>query len=124
VSSGGGGESRRSTRRIRWVARSLSLFVAAIWVVMGIVPALIESPAWTSEDKMMAGLISGSLLSILIAWRYEAIGGALLVLCGVAHSTFAYFAAGHNIPLAMAISGGPFFVLGVLFLLARRRPAE
>lgn len=81
---------------------------------MGIVPTFFEPPAWTFEDRMMAGLITGSLLSLLIAWRHEAIGGMLLLVCGVAHSTFACFAAGRNIALAMAISGGPFLVLGVL----------
>lgn len=116
--------SRIIARRIRWAARGLSIFVAAVWVVMGIVPTFFEPPAWTFEDRMMAGLTTVCLASILIAWFREGVGGALLILCGVAHSTFAYFAAGHNIPLAMAISGGPFLVLGALFLLAWRRPAE
>lgn len=122
--SGGVGEGRQSMRRILWIARGVSIFVAAVWVVMGIVPALFESPAWTLEDKVMAGLTTACLASILIAWFRESVGGALLILCGVAHCTFAYFAAGRSIPLAMAISGGPFMVIGVLFLLARRRPAE
>ncbi len=91
---------------------------------MGIGAAFIESPAWTFEDKIMAGLITGSLLSMLVAWFREGVGGMLLLVCGVAHSTFAYFAAGRNIALAMAISGGPFLVLGILFLLARRRSTE
>jgi len=124
VPNGGVGESRRSTRRIRWIARGISLFVAAVWVLMGIVPTFFEPPAWTFEDKMMAGLTTACLASILIAWFREGVGGALLILCGVAHSTFAYFAAGHNIALAVAISGGPFLVLGALFLLARRRSTE
>ena len=117
-------ECKVIARRIRWTARGLSIFVASVWVVMGIVPTFFEPPAWTFEDRMMAGLTTACLVSILIAWFREGVGGVLLILCGVAHSTFAYFAAGHNIPLAMAISGGPFVVLGVLFLLARRRSAN
>ena len=37
-------------------------------------------------------------------------------------STFACFAAERNV--ALTIFGGPFLVLGALFLLARRRPTE
>lgn len=78
--SGGVGESRKSTRGIRWTARGISLFVAAVWVVMGIVPTFFESPAWTFEDRMMAGLTTACLVSILIAWFREGVGGALLIL--------------------------------------------
>jgi hypothetical protein len=112
----------KSARRIRWTARGFSIFVAVVWVVMGIVPTFFEPPAWTFEDRMMAGLTTACLVSILTARFHEGVGGALLVLCGVAQSTSAHFAAGHSI--ALAISGGPFFLLGVLFLLVRRRSAE
>jgi len=64
----------------------------------------------------MTGLIPASALSVLITWRQEEIGGTLLLICAIAHSTFEYFASGHNQGLAMLISGGPFLLVGILFL--------
>jgi hypothetical protein len=61
-------------------------------------------------------LIVTSILGVLVAWFREGLGGAILLTVGVAHSTFALFAAGHNRGLAMLISGGPFLLIGVLFL--------
>ena len=74
---------------------------------------------------IMAGLIITSVLGVLIAWWREGIGGTILVICAVAHSTFAYIVAGHNKGLAMLISGGPFLLIGILFLASgwrSRRP--
>lgn len=59
-----------------------------------------------------------SVCGVLIAWRRERAGGAILVLCGLALSVFAYFSAGHNKAFAILVSGVPFFVPGVLFLLS------
>jgi hypothetical protein len=68
----------------------------------------------------MAGLIVVSALAVLIAWRWAGIGGLLVILSGVAHSAFALIASGRNRGIAMLISGGPFIVIGALFLLSAR----
>lgn len=72
---------------------------------------------------MTAGPMTACLANTLTPWFRKGIGRALLVLCGVAHSTLAYFTAGHSIALTMATSGGSSLVLDVLFLLAPQRPA-
>ena len=56
-----------------------------------------------------------------IAWWREWIGGVVLVICAIAHSTFACFAAGHNHAFAMLISGGPYLLTGILFLWSWRK---
>jgi high-affinity Fe2+/Pb2+ permease len=66
----------------------------------------------------LGGLMIASASGVLIAWRREAMGGATLVVCGLALSVFAYFSAGHNKAFAILVSGVPFFVTGVLFLLS------
>ena len=38
------------------------------------------------------------------------------LISAVAYSTFAYFDGGHSRGLAMLISGGPYFLIGALFL--------
>ena len=83
---------------------------------MGITYDIVESRPWTLEDMIMAGLVTTSALGVLMAWWREGIGGIILVICAAAHSTFAYIVAGHNKALAMLVSGGPFFLIGSLFL--------
>lgn len=65
---------------------------------------------------MLAGLIVASALGVLIAWWQEGIGGTIIVICAIAHSTFATIASGHNKGFAMLITGGPLLVAGILFL--------
>ena len=57
-------------------------------------------------------------LGTLVAglWVFIGIGGALLVLVGVAHGVFALVAAGHNQLVAVAVTGLPFVLVGLLFL--------
>lgn len=63
---------------------------------MGIGYGTVESSPRTLEDAIMAGLIITSALGVLVAWRREGVGGTIIVICAVAHSTFAYIAASHN----------------------------
>ncbi len=106
----------QATKWMRWIARGVGSSVVAFWLFMGIAYDIVESRPWTLEDMIMAGLITTSALGVLIAWWREGIGGIILVICAAAHSTFAYVVAGHNKALAMLISGGPFLLIGALFL--------
>ena len=106
----------RATKWMRWIARGVGSLVVAFWLFMGIAYDIVESRPWTLEDMIMAGLVTTSALGVLIAWWREGIGGTILVICAAAHSTFAYVVAGHNKALAMLISGGPFLLIGALFL--------
>jgi len=108
------------SNRIRWVARGVGMSIGALWLFIAVCEAAFETPSWTFEAQMMAGLIAGCLVSIVLAWWREGLGGMLLVICSIAHSTFAFFSAGHNKALAVVISGGPFLVIGILFLISWR----
>lgn len=118
-----GCEPSRSNR-IRWVARGVGTSIGALWLFIAVSEAAFETPSWTFEAQMMTGLIAGCLVGVLIAWWREDLGGTLLVICSVAHSTFAFFAAGNNKALAMLISGGPFLLVGILFLVSWRSAAR
>ena len=106
----------RAMKWMRWIARGVGSSVVALWLFMGIAYDIVESRLWTLEDAIMAGLVITSALGVLIAWWREGIGGTILVICAAAHSTFAYVVAGHNKGFAMLISGGPFLLIGTLFL--------
>jgi hypothetical protein len=69
---------------------------------------------------MTTGLTTACLATVLTARFHQGVG--VLVLCGVAHSTFAYFPAGHI--TSPTIPGGPFLVPNALVLPALRDPPD
>jgi len=111
----------RATRWVRWIARGIGSLIVALWLFVGVASGISESGPQTLEDTIMTGLVITSVLGVLIAWWREGIGGTMLVICAVAHSTFAYIVAGHNKGLAVLISGGPFLLIGILFLASQWR---
>ena len=112
--------ANRTARWIRWIARGIGSLVVAFWLFIGILQGMVGSDPWTGESTILSVLTITSALGVLIAWWREGLGGIILVIAAVAHSTFAYFAAGHNHAFAMLISGGPWMVVGILFLISWR----
>ncbi len=108
-------------RRICWIARGAGLLITTLWLVMVIGYAVDGSEPWTWESIVIMVLIVASTLGFITAWWREWIGGVVLVICAIAHSTFACFAAGHNHAFAMIISGGPYLLIGILFLWSWRK---
>jgi hypothetical protein len=104
-----------------WAARILGLIFVGFWLFISVMMVLQEGIGKGIEDLIMVGLILCSTAAFIVAWWREEIGGVLLLIVGAAHSTFALFSAGHNIGLAMLISGGPFLLVGVLFLIGWNR---
>ncbi len=100
------------------MARATGSLAAAFWLFVGIVSAVFDPEPWIVESFILAGLILVSALGVLIAWFHEGIGGTIVLICAVAHSTFAYMVSGHNKGFAMLITGGPFLLSGSLFLLS------
>jgi len=112
-------------KRMRWVARGTGSLITAFWLFMSIGYAIGESEeTWTWESSVMTALIVVSIVGFAITWKQELAGGVILVACAVAHSTFALFAAGHNHAFAMLISGGPYLLIGILFLLSWRQSSD
>lgn len=110
------GTVERQGRWLRWIARGTGSLVAGFWLFIAAVGAIRGSEPWTLESGILTGLIIVSAVSVAIGWWREGLGGVLLLIVAVVYSTFAYLASGHNRGLAMSISGGPFLVVGLLFL--------
>jgi len=103
-----------------WVTRGVGTFIGGLWMII-IVGEVVAGPLpGTFESRMMAGLIVGCIISTALAWWREALGGILLVVCAIAVSTFAYLAAGNGRLMASLVSGGPFLLSGILFLIAAK----
>ena len=101
---------------LHWVARGLGTLVASFWVFIGSLEAIAGPDPWTIESTVWAALIVAAAVAVAVAWWREGIGGALLLLFGLAHGVFAFVAAGDNKLFTVAITGVPFLLVGFLFL--------
>jgi len=106
---------------LRWIARGMGSLMAGLWLVAGAASALSAREPWTQESTIIALLVLTAASGVLTGWRRERIGGTLLVIVGLAFSVFAYLSAGRNKGYAMLVSGGPFLMVGLLFLAAWRK---
>ena len=113
--------ANRTAKPVRWIARITGSLVAAFWLFIGIVSGIGEPAPWPLESAILAALIIVSALGVLIAWWREGLGGLVIIGCAVANSVFAFFAAGHSRGMAILIAGGPWLVVGSLFLASWHR---
>lgn len=95
-----------------------------LWASTPLVLYLIHSGAsvlpklsWSSPRGMPLFIVFvAATAGILIAWRWEMIGGAIAVVCAIAIHALVYLGAGHAMFYAALMISVPFFVAGVLFL--------
>ena len=107
------------TTKTGWAARTLGTLLAVIWLFIMISESIMEA----GEPIIWQSYVMGSAAVILIAgvvlgWFREKAGGILLVIAGLAFAIWSYFEAGHNEWFAFLISGFPYFVTGILFLVS------
>lgn len=118
----------------RWIARILSLVWAGFWVYFGLASGISEPT--TERGKLMDVLIHTAvpglvfLVSALIAWWWQAVGGVLLLVEGLViavgyllmtqHSRFSLLTKS-QVDLMLAL---PPLVSGILFLAASRMAAQ
>lgn len=112
-----------------WTARILSLVWAGFWTWFGLASGIYEKgkPLEILLHTAVPGLVF--LVSALIAWRWQAVGGVLLLLEGlviavgyllmVQHSRFSLLTR-IQVDLMLAL---PPLVSGILFLAASRMAA-
>lgn len=114
---------------LRLLAWMLALIAIGFWLWFGIGSAYVEqlgSINWVIHILVPGGIF---LLSALVAWRWEGLGGALFVLEGLIALGFVVFAfVWRDSPLLTTILLGVTLVLlplaaGVLFLVDWRHSA-
>lgn len=101
---------------IRRLARILGSIVVGFWLLITVMSGFEDGWRLNQEGAILLALILVSAVAFIIAWRREKLGGILLLIAGLAHCVFAYFAAGRNKALAISVSGVPFLLIGILFL--------
>lgn len=113
---------------LRWLARGLSIVTSGVFL-------LIIGLALTNEDKPRGPavpvlvLLGLTLVAAFAAWRWERVGGLLVVLLAggltvAAHSASRAFGLGSPTLLPALLYGGPFLVAGMLFWLSGRIAAS
>ncbi len=110
-----------SRSKIQRAARILGIPFALFWLFVTVARTL-SGPFWpqSPEDAVMTVLPLLLSLAVLLAWRWEGIGGAVLVVGGLAFGIFGFAAAGRYKPWVALATGGPFLLSGILFLLSWR----
>jgi len=114
---------------LRWAGRILGLAVAVFWLWWGVGSAFYEGFTWLS---LLAHSLPGLLILIatLVAWRWERIGGSLLVGVAVLVTGFLLWAisrGGYRRPafqmgiMVWLTMSFPPLLAGLLLLLSSRR---
>jgi hypothetical protein len=121
-------QSDRITGLVRWIARILGTAAAVFWVLALTASAIGEASQGLFKFTLV-GLVLGSLnlmaaIGAVLAWKTERTGGIILTLAGIGLFIFALVEADFNKLFAALISGAPFLVAGILYLVAWRRSTE
>ncbi|TET50599.1 MAG: hypothetical protein E3J58_03285 [Actinomycetota bacterium] len=114
-------KKKRSLRTTKtgWAARIIGSLAGLFWMFSVVTHAIVEF----GEPIMWEGYVVGSsavILSagIILAWFKEKAGGILLIAASLAFMVFSYIVAGHNKIFAALVSGFPFLIAGILFLVS------
>ncbi|MFC1922934.1 hypothetical protein ACFLY4_06555 [Chloroflexota bacterium] len=105
---------------LRWIARIISSLAAAFWLFILIDILLCDlvvgciSVTW--DMALLLFLVVASITSVAIAWRWENIGGPVLIFWGFAFAAIAYVTSRPHLAFSMLVTGVPFLIAGLFFL--------
>lgn len=114
----------RKLNFLRWIARIISSLAIAFFIFMIGGDISFNPESWTLVGGMVAGFAIVLMISVIIAWLNEGIGGAILLFCAIAFAIFIYITAGRNKIKASVLISSPFWISGVLFLITRHKNAN
>lgn len=107
-------------RWIRWIARGISIFIAAFWFLilleMLTYDVLVGAICLEWEMGLLAGLVICTILSVLAAWWNDGFGGILMILWGVAFAWITYLTSCSQQGNVILMVSLPFLVDGSLFI--------
>ena len=107
------------TTKTGWAARIIGSLTGLFWMFSIVSLTIVEF----GEPILWEGYFIGSAVAILsagviLSWFKEKAGGILLIAASLAFMVFSYLVAGHNKIFAALVSGFPFLVAGILFLVS------
>lgn len=109
---------------IRWIARIISTLAALAWLLIFldilVCEALFGSICFFGEFALLGGMVTASILSVLLAWRWERSGGLLMILWGLIFAAIAYMTSRPYETASVLATGVPFLVAGCMFVVSWR----
>ncbi len=113
-------KKNKQSTTLMWFARIGGVIVSIFWISSLFSSAIGGSIGsqlrLTLEGILLSVLIVASTIGVGIAWKLPLTGGKITVVSSLFLCIFSYFSAGHNKLFAVAISGLPYFLVGVLFI--------
>jgi membrane protease YdiL (CAAX protease family) len=103
---------------INITAKVIGSIAAAYWFV-AVFGNLIsgDETGISLEGIILTVLVCIAIAGVLVAWMREKTGGVIVSIAALALCIFAYVTAGRNKGFAVLVSGAPFLLSGILFLL-------
>ena len=105
---------------LRLITRSLMLLAfltAVLYIRVFVAAALLTQEAGAGGIGLLSFLfLVVSIAGLLMTWRWEGLGGFLVVISGIALSIVTYFISGENRWLTVFFYGSPFIITGSLCL--------
>ena len=107
---------------IRWIALTISSLAAAFWLLILIdiflCDLVVGCVSVTWDMALLLFLVVASIACVVIAWRWENIGGPVLIFWGLAFTAIAYATSRPQQGFSMLVTGVPFLLAGLLFMLS------
>ncbi|MCD6426736.1 MAG: hypothetical protein J7L03_01350 [Caldisericaceae bacterium] len=97
-------------------ARIIGLAAGFLWTFVLLFGTLSSGGVYNQQLTFLFLLIVANFASVIVALWEEKIGGILLILFSAILCVFALMIAGHNKIIAVSVSGLPFLLSGVLFV--------
>jgi xanthine/uracil/vitamin C permease (AzgA family) len=113
---------------LHWMARGLSITTSGLFLlILGLAIANEDKPRGPAVPVLV--LLGLTLMASVAAWRWERVGGLVVILLAGALAVAAYsasqaFALGSTTFLPALLYGGPFLAVGILFWLSGRIAAS
>lgn len=113
-------ETEKHGRILMWSARIGGLAVSGFWVASLILNTIRESEGdafrLTLEGSLLYLLVVSSSVAAVYAWIDPLSGGKFTIVSSLFLSIFTYFSAAQDRLMAVAISGLPYFLIGLLYI--------
>lgn len=113
----------RTNPKMRWLrqfARGLGLGASGTFLFAAIVSGMSSTPM----PPPLLILLMLAIASVLLAFRWEGIGGMGAITASVGLGIFVYANAGHNQLVAASVYSAPFLFSGILFVICSRLGAQ
>ncbi len=121
-------ETEKQGQILMWGARIGGLTISGFWIVSLILNTIRESQGdafrLTLEGSLLTLLIISSSVAAVYAWINPLSGGKFTIVSSLFLTIFAYFSAAQDRLMAVAISGLPYFLIGLLFVQSQNVDGE